>query len=146
MRKTMKKLFSVLLTMAVVLSFSVTAFAGDATVNYTGKQDLFHFQPGSSYTDTDLFSNFKGVMPGDSLNQKIILTNTASDCDYIKIYLKAVPHDETANPLSRNVAAAGETTESMTQFLKMLKLSLVRLLTIEFKAKFKSQSLQLVLN
>ncbi|MGN0714860.1 MAG: Cna B-type domain-containing protein [Anaerovoracaceae bacterium] len=133
MRKTMKKLFSVLLTMAVVLSFSVTAFAEDSTVNYTGKQDLFHFQPGSSYTDTDLFRNFKGVMPGDSLNQKIILTNTASDCDYIKVYLKAVPHDETANPLSRNVAAAGETTESMTQFLNQLTLTVKNGETVIFR-------------
>lgn len=133
MRKTMKKLFSVLLTMAVVLSFSVTAFAGDATVNYTGKQDLFHFQPGSSYTDTDLFSNFKGVMPGDSLNQKITLTNTAADCDYIKIYLKAVPHDETANPLSQNVAATGETTDSMTQFLNQLTLTVKNGETVIFR-------------
>ncbi|MDY3239846.1 MAG: Cna B-type domain-containing protein [Anaerovoracaceae bacterium] len=123
MRKTMKKMFSVLLTMAVILSFSATAFAGDATVNYTGRQDLFLFQPGSSFTDTDLFSNFKEVMPGDSLNQKITLTNTAADCDYIKVYLRVIPHDDTANPLSRNVAATGETTESMTEFLNQLNLT-----------------------
>ena len=123
MKKMMKKLFSVLLALTVVLSFSVTAFAGDASVTYTGEKDLIKLQPGSSYTDTDLFDNFKNVMPGDNLTQKIHVSNTAADCDYIKVYLKAVPHDAQNNPLSENVAASGETVETMVPFLRQMTLT-----------------------
>ena len=124
MKKMMKKLFSVLLALTVVLSFSVTAFAGDASVIYTGEKDLIKLQPGSSYTDTDLFDNFKNVMPGDNLTQNIHVSNTAADCDYIKVYLKALPHDAEKNPLSEKVAASGETIETMTAFLSQLTLIL----------------------
>lgn len=124
MKKIMKKMFSVLLALTVVLSFSVNAFAADAGVTYKGQQDMLEFHPGSVYTDSDLFANFKGVMPGDSLVQKITVSNTASDCDYIKVYLKALPHDVEKNPLSETVAASGETVESMTKFLSQLILIL----------------------
>lgn len=124
MKKMMKKMFSVLLALTVVLSFSVNAFAADAGVTYKGQQDMLEFHPGSTYTDSDLFANFKGVMPGDSLEQKITVSNTASDCDYIKVYLKALPHDAEKNPLSETVAASGETIETMTAFLSQLTLIL----------------------
>ncbi len=124
MKKMMKKMFSVLLALTVVLSFSVNAFAADAGVTYKGQQDMLEFHPGSFYTDSDLFANFKGVMPGDRLEQKITVSNTASDCDYIKVYLKALPHDAEKNPLSKTVAASGEDVGSMTEFLSQLTLTL----------------------
>ncbi|MGN1413010.1 MAG: LPXTG cell wall anchor domain-containing protein [Anaerovoracaceae bacterium] len=124
MKKIIKKMFSVLLALTVVLSFSVNAFAADAGVTYKGQKDMLEFHPGSVYTDSDLFANFKGVMPGDSLVQKITVSNTASDCDYIKVYLKALPHDAEKNPLSEKVKDSGETVDRMTKFLSQLILIL----------------------
>lgn len=40
------------------------------------------------------------AMPGDCLSDDIQIENDADDCDYIKLYLKAVPHDEQGNPFT----------------------------------------------
>lgn len=84
----------------MILSLSVTAFAADSTVTFKGAQEGFEFQPGSEYTASDLFDNFKDVMPGDKLSETIRIKNEAGDCDYIKLYMKAVIHDENGNPLT----------------------------------------------
>ena len=120
MRKTVKAISSLLLTMLLVMGSAVTAFAADATITYTGKDHLFDFAQGSEYTETDLFNNFKNVMPGDVLTQKITVTNKASDCDYINLYMRARVHDEENNPLSTAVAANGENVTSMSDFLGQL--------------------------
>lgn len=100
MRKTLKSLSSLLLALVMVLSMAVTAFAADSTITFKGAKDGFDVQPGSEYTATDLFGNFKDVMPGDKLTENIQLKNAATDCDYIKVYMKAVVHDENGNPLT----------------------------------------------
>lgn len=122
MKKTLKTISSLLLTMILMLSTAATVLAADATITYTGKDHLFDFEPGSEYTETDLFDNFKNIMPGDVLTQKITVTNKATDCDYIKLYMKAEVHDEKANPLSEGVAATGETVATMTEFLAQLSM------------------------
>jgi len=83
---------------------AVTAFAADSTITFKGAKDGFDVQPGSEYTATDLFGNFKDVMPGDKLTENILLKNAATDCDYIKVYMKAVVHDENGNPLTYSEA------------------------------------------
>lgn len=100
MRKTLKSLSALLLALVLVLSTSLTAFAADSTITFKGAKDGFDVQPGSEYTATDLFGNFKDVMPGDKLTENIQLKNAATDCDYIKVYMKAVVHDENGNPLT----------------------------------------------
>lgn len=119
----MKKLFksgsAILLALVMVLSLSVTAFAADSSVTFSGLEEGFEAQPGSEYTETDLFDNFKNVMPGDKLTETITFKNRAEDCDYINVYLKAVVHDENDNPLSEKVAET-ETVASMQDFLKQL--------------------------
>lgn len=95
MKKSYKKISSLLLALMMFLSLSVTAFAADSTITFKGAQEGFDFQPGSEYTATDLFDNFKDVMPGDKLTETIQVKNAATDCDYIKLYMRAVPHDET---------------------------------------------------
>lgn len=120
MKKLFKKISSLLLALAVAMSFALPAFAEDTSVTYKGE---LVFGPGeSSYTATDLFDNFKGVMPGDALTQKITVKNTYKGCDYVKLYLRAVPHDE-QNPLSSEVEAAGETVESVNDFLSQLSMT-----------------------
>lgn len=119
MKRKLKSISSILLAIALILSLSVTAFAADSTVTFKGAQEGFEFQPGSEYTATDLFDNFKNVMPGDQLTETIQLKNEATDCDYIKLYMRAVVHDENDNPLSEKVAET-ETVATMQDFLSQL--------------------------
>ena len=71
----MKKLFksgsALLLALVMALSLSVTAFAADSSITFKGLAEGFETQPGSEYTETDLFDNFKNVMPGDQLTETI---------------------------------------------------------------------------
>jgi len=86
----MKKLISLVLMMLVILSCTVTAFAADGNVTYTGNSGSIIFAPGSDESPTDLFPNFKGVMPGDSLEQKITIKNKASNNVKVKLYIRSL--------------------------------------------------------
>ena len=86
----MKKLISLLLMLLVIFSCSVTAFAADGNVTYTGNSGSIVFAPGSDESLTDLFPNFKGVMPGDSLEQKITIKNNASNKVKVKLYIRSL--------------------------------------------------------
>ena len=85
----MKKLFSILLCLLVVMSMATTAFAA-GNVTYDGESQKFIFEPGSDYSPTDLFSDFKGVMPGDSITQTVTINNKASNEVKVKIYMRAL--------------------------------------------------------
>jgi len=97
--KKFRKSLSFLLILALLMNVS-TAFAADSTITFKGMEEGFEFAPGSQYTATDMFENFKNVMPGDKLTEEIVITNEATDCDYINLYMRAVVHDETENPLT----------------------------------------------
>lgn len=100
MKRKMSKLASFFLALVMVMGMSMTAFAADSAIIFKGAQEGFHFQPGSEYTATDLFDNFKNVMPGDKLSETIQIKNEANDCNYIKLYMRAAVHDENGNPLT----------------------------------------------
>ncbi len=119
MKKTMKTIASLVMMLVLLLGIGAPAYA-DGTVSYKGGAEKFVFLPGSGYTDTDLFDGFKGVMPGDTLTQTIEVRNRFLNTGSVRIYLRAVAHDEQANPLSPNVAAAGETVATMSDFLSQL--------------------------
>lgn len=119
MKNLIKAGFCLLISAVLLLSLPMGALAEESTVTFKSLAEGFAFQPGSEYTATDLFDNFKNVMPGDSLSQIVRLTNEATDCDYINLYLRAVVHDETENPLSEKVAGS-ETVASMRDFLSKL--------------------------
>lgn len=87
--KTLKKLVSILFAVLMVLSLCVSAFAEDGNVRYVGGAEKFIFTPGSEYSPTDLFDNFKGVMPGDSLTQQIFVNNDVKNDVKIKIYMRS---------------------------------------------------------
>lgn len=103
MKRTFRKLSSLLLATVMVFSLSMTAFAADSTVTYTGKGDYIEFAPGSVYTDTDLFDNFKDIMPGDVRSEEVTLQNRSKNSDYIKVWMRAVLHDENDNTISPKV-------------------------------------------
>ena len=95
----MKKITSLLLVLLMVMAMAVNAFAAesvdiDGSVTYEGKANQFIFEPGSEYSPTDLFTNFKGVMPGDSLVEHITVTNAKTTGMKVKIYMRALGAQE----------------------------------------------------
>ena len=98
----MRRMLSLLAVAIVLLSATTTAFAANGKVTYEGKAQQFIFAPGSQYSPTDLFPEFKDVMPGDTLRQKITVKNDASKKAKIKIYLRALgAHENSEEFLSK---------------------------------------------
>ena len=120
MKRTCKTIFSLVLTLLLTVSLATSAFA-TSSITFKGFSDGFDFQPGSEYTETDLFDGFKNVMPGDTVTDTITFTNEATDCDYVNLYMRAKAHDEAGNPLSEKVAEK-ETVATMTEFLSQLSM------------------------
>lgn len=121
MKKSFKAITSLVLMLLVVMSMSVTAFAASPSITFEGFSKGFDFQPGSEYTETDLFGSFKNVMPDDTVTETITFTNSATDCDFVNLYMRAEAHDETDNPLSPKVAEK-ESVATMTEFLSKLSM------------------------
>jgi len=121
MKRISIRLYSLLLVLGLFLNLNASAFAADSVIVFKGAQEGFEVQPGSEYTASDLFDNFKNIMPGDKLTEEIKIKNEASDCDYIKLYMRAVVHDESGNPLTYSLAGKREETlSSMQDFLSQL--------------------------
>lgn len=98
----MKKIITILITLAVLLSSTVTVFAADGKVTYSGNAGNFVFEPGSEHSLTDLFPNFKGVMPGDTLTQNITIKNDADNKVKVKIYMRSLgAHEDSVEFLSQ---------------------------------------------
>ena len=121
MKKILKTISALALALLLLLGMGATAFA-ESKVTYEGGAEKFVFLPGSEYTETDLFENFKGVMPGDVITQEITVQNNNSKAEKVKIYLRAVVHDEQGNPLSEEVART-EDLVSMQDFLSQLTMT-----------------------
>ena len=84
----MKKILMLIITLAVLLNVASNVSAA-GTVTYDGTAQKFIFEPGSNHSPTDLFSDFKNVMPGDSLTQKILIRNDRSNEVKIKLYIRS---------------------------------------------------------
>ena len=121
MKKTLKTISALALALLLLLSMGATAFA-ESKVTYEGGAEKFVFLPGSEYSETDLFENFKGVMPGDVITQEITVQNNYTKAKKVNIYLRAVVHDEQGNPLSEEVART-EDLVSMQDFLSQLTMT-----------------------
>ena len=101
MKNGMKKLLSLVM---IAAALTVPALAADAVVRREGTSGLVIETVGSGYTDTDLFGSFKNVMPGDELTEDITVKNSVNGFDYVKLYIRAVPHDEQGNLLTYDEA------------------------------------------
>ena len=130
----MKRVFSFLLCLTMVFSLAVPASAVGGSVSFQyGSGSTFKVTPGDeNYTSTDLFgSEFKNVMPGDNLTQTITIKNNCYKYDYIKVYMKAVPHSaESDLTYDRDKAEDDgkrddETVKSMKEFLSQMDMQIV---------------------
>ena len=83
-----KKVLAFIMVLALCLGLAPAAFA--SSVTYQGQSEKFVFSPGSDYSPTDLFENFKGVMPGDQLTQQIEVKNAADNKVKVKLYIRAL--------------------------------------------------------
>ncbi len=98
----MKQWFAVLCTVALLLCCAMPVSAADGNVTYSGDAGSFIFAPGSEYSPTDLFPNFKDVMPGDSVTQPITVKNAASNKVKVKIYMRSLgAHEDSVEFLSQ---------------------------------------------
>ena len=98
----MKRILTLLLTFVLLLSSTITVFAADGKVTYSGNAGSFVFEPGSDHSLTDLFPNFKGVMPGDKLTQQITVKNDADNNVKVKIYVRSLgAHEDSKAFLSQ---------------------------------------------
>lgn len=98
----MKKIILMLAVFAVAFSSLFTVYAADGKVIYDGNAKNFIFEPGSEHSLTDLFPEFKNVMPGDSLTQKITVKNKADKGVKVKVYIRSLgAHKDSADFLSK---------------------------------------------
>ena len=104
----MKKFVSVIL--ALLLLLSTLPASAISNVTYEGGAEHFVFLPGSEYSDSDLFENFKGVMPGDVIIQRITVKNTSDK--QVRIYMRAdlieEKHRDFLDKLNLQVACKSE--------------------------------------
>lgn len=96
----MKKFIALLTVCILALSIVLPVYAADGKVTYSGNAGEFVFEPGSEHSLTDLFPNFKDVMPGDTLTQKITVKNDADN--KVKIYIRSLgAHEDSVEFLSQ---------------------------------------------
>lgn len=79
----------------------VNLIASSVKYNGTSVNDGFEYTP----ANTDMFQNFKNVMPGDTLAQDIIVKNDLSDRS-IKVYMRAEPVKVEDRSFLENMALA----------------------------------------
>ena len=122
--KLTKRIF-LLLSLVLVMALAPTALAAGqvATVDITGKTDTFVFGPGSGMSDTDLFPNFKNVMPGDTVQQRIAITHDGYGLNSLNVYMRAVPHNSSNLPGNKVLEHEGTVAE-MNEFLSQLNLKI----------------------
>ena len=98
----MKKCLMLFCAVALLICMAVPAGAVDGQVVYAQDAEKFFFLPGSEYSPTDLFPNFKDVMPGDVLSQTILVKNDISNDCKVKVYMRALgAHEDSVEFLSQ---------------------------------------------
>ena len=105
----MKRFFCIICIL--LLCSSLPAFAQEGKVTYSGDSGEFIFTPGSAHSPTDLFPEFKDVMPGDTLLQKVTVKNDASKEVKVKIYLRALGAHENSKAFLSQLGLKVRTSE-----------------------------------
>ena len=114
----MKKILSLLTAFLILFSATVSVSADNASVTYSGDAGEFIFKPGSDESLTDLFSNFKDVMPGDSIKQNITVKNDASNKVKVKIYIRSLgAQNESKEFLSKLNLRVAKSSENSMEYM-----------------------------
>lgn len=116
MKHSFKTAASFLLAVLLLVSLAVPAFAGDSSVTYEGNAGKFIFAPGGEESPTDLFVNFKNVMPGDKLTQKIVIKNDGSKKVNAKIYMRALGAEKGSEKFLSQLKLTVKYVSDMTLF------------------------------
>lgn len=74
----MKKTVTFILAIIFIFALAMPVSAAGGNITYSGNAGEFIFQPGSKYSPTDLFTDFKDVVPGDTITQTITIKNNAT--------------------------------------------------------------------
>ncbi len=121
MNKIFRKIACLLAVLVVVFGTTATSFG--ASVTYENEADLFVFEPGSDYSLTDLFEpeKFKGVMPGDTIEDNITVRNNESDEYLVEIFMKATG----STGLVNEDPALSVTDEDSQAFLEQMQLTVI---------------------
>ena len=90
----MKKMLFFVIFIISLISTALVCSAADGNVTYSGNAGEFIFSPGTEHSPTDLFDNFKNVMPGDTITQKITVKNNADGNVKAEIFLRSFGADE----------------------------------------------------
>ena len=107
MSKRLAIVFCLIFTIGL-LCLPAQAFAV-GSVTYDGSARTFTFTSGTASYPTDLFPDFKNLVPGDSLEEQVVINNSVASSKKIKVYLRAA-----------------ESTESVDDFLSQIKMTVVK--------------------
>ena len=121
MKKHLRKTICLLAIVIMVMASTTMAFA--SSVTYEGQAEKFVFTPGTKYSLTDLFTNYKGVMPGDQLTQQITVKNDVSDKVDVEIFIKSLGASDLQSPED---GIAEVSAEKSQDFLEELTLTVVQ--------------------
>ena len=114
----MKKLLTIFVVFIIALSYVLPVYAADGKVTYSGNAGNFVFEPGSDKSLTDLFPNFKDVMPGDTLTQKITVKNDADNKVKVKIYMRSLgAHEDSVEFLSQLGLKVAKSEENEMEYM-----------------------------
>lgn len=94
--KQIAKICTLMVALALIVSLGTTAYA-TGSVAYDGDANKFIFAPGSDYSPTDLFPDFKNAMPGDTLTERIEIRNDTSNGVKIKVYMRSLGSQENSD-------------------------------------------------
>lgn len=92
----MKRILPILCVLVILLAMAVPASAL-GIVSYVGGAEKFIFAPGSDASPTDLFSELKNVMPGDSITQQVCIRNDVENEVKIKVYIRSLGAQQETN-------------------------------------------------
>lgn len=125
MKKTVRLFTSLLLCALLLSALSAAAFAS-GSIDYAAHGRVTVTAADTTFNSTDLFgSDFKELMPGDSVTGDVTIKNSSTETDYVRISLHAFPNDETTAEAATLSAAKelGKDAADMLDFLDQLDIT-----------------------